>query len=143
LYFLALHGTLFGSGLSMTSLYSVLNWERNWQQSLYLLTSGRARTTFPYLGLSANGLQSSSKAELQGPHSSENLAGAVKNMLIELDLERKLLAITGDNASTRTEWFRSFIMIYNKSSTMSLYSVVQIAYLAHILNLIVKDVLLR
>jgi hypothetical protein len=37
--------------------------------------------------------------ELHGPHSGENLAAAVEILLIELNLEHKLLSITGDNAS--------------------------------------------
>jgi hypothetical protein len=36
--------------------------------------------------------------ELQGTHSGENLANAVENMLVELNLEHKLISITGDNA---------------------------------------------
>jgi hypothetical protein len=36
--------------------------------------------------------------ELYGPHSGENLAAVVRAMLLELNLEDKLLIITSDNA---------------------------------------------
>lgn len=38
-------------------------------------------------------------SEIQGDHTGENLAESVENMLIELNLELKLLTITADNAS--------------------------------------------
>jgi hypothetical protein len=37
--------------------------------------------------------------ELNGSHRGENLAAAVEATLMELELERKLITITGDNAS--------------------------------------------
>jgi len=36
--------------------------------------------------------------ELQGIHSGENVATAIHTMLSELDLQEKLITITGDNA---------------------------------------------
>lgn len=82
--------------------------------------------------------------ELRGPHSGENLAAAIQALLIELNLERKLLSITGDNASNNermaVELFKSLQKTYGADSLFcGLDSYIRC--LAHIINLIVKDIL--
>ena len=82
--------------------------------------------------------------ELRGPHSGENLAAAIQALLIELNLERKLLSITGDNASNNermaVELFNSLQKTYGADSLFcGLDSYIRC--LAHIINLIVKDIL--
>ncbi|KAK9241907.1 hypothetical protein V1506DRAFT_509965 [Lipomyces tetrasporus] len=82
--------------------------------------------------------------ELHGPHSGENLATAVEEVLIELDLEHKLLSIAGDNASNNE---RMALMLSESLQTKcetnplcrGLGSYVRC--LAHIIHLIVKDIL--
>ncbi|KAJ5288432.1 hypothetical protein N7508_011207 [Penicillium antarcticum] len=88
-------------------------------------------------------------AELQGIHSGENLSIAVENMLIELGLEDKLSSITGDNASNNeamaSELFLSLSDRPGVEEAMPapLYRGLDsyIRCLAHVLNLIVKDIL--
>jgi hypothetical protein len=91
-------------------------------------------------------------AELHGAHSGENLATAVETTLIELGLEHKLITITGDNASNNetmaSELFYSLsnrLQVLGKDSTKDMAPLYQgldsyIRCLAHILNLIVKDI---
>ena len=45
--------------------------------------------------------------ELVGPHSGQNLAEVVKELLVELSLEDKLLAIIGDNATNNESMAKS------------------------------------
>jgi hypothetical protein len=82
--------------------------------------------------------------ELRGPHSGENLAAAVHELLIELDLEQKLISITGDNASNN-ESMADLISqsLRTKFETDPLFCGVgsYVRCLAHILNLIVQDIL--
>ncbi|KAJ5994681.1 hypothetical protein N7481_001658 [Penicillium waksmanii] len=83
--------------------------------------------------------------ELHGPHSGENLAAAIQALLIELNLERKLLSITGDNASSNermaVQLYDSLQKTYGTDSLLcGLDSYIRC--LAHIINLIVKDILL-
>ncbi|KAJ5084978.1 hypothetical protein N7532_009749 [Penicillium argentinense] len=88
-------------------------------------------------------------AELQGIHSGENLAIAVENMLIELSLKDKLISITGDNASNNeamaSELFFSLSDRPSVEEAMPapLYRSLDsyISCLAHVLNLIVKNIL--
>jgi hypothetical protein len=87
--------------------------------------------------------------ELHGAHSGENLATAVESTLIELGLEQKLISITGDNASNNetmaSELFHSLSnrLQFQKKDARLLYQGLDsyIRCLAHILNLIVKDIL--
>lgn len=44
-------------------------------------------------------------------HSGENLAAAVEEMLVELDLEYKLITITGDNASNNERLFHVYLKV--------------------------------
>ena len=78
-----------------------------------------------------------------GPHSGEDLATAFENMLIELDLECKVVTITGDNASHNgrvasllfqdlTQQLGADPLFRNGSSYARCFS--------HILNHIVKDI---
>jgi hypothetical protein len=83
--------------------------------------------------------------ELRGLHSGENLAAAVKAMLMELGLESKLIAITGDNA-TNNEVMVSELYHSLKATNPGKEPLFQgedsyVRCLAHILNLIVKDIL--
>jgi hypothetical protein len=87
--------------------------------------------------------------ELQGTHSGENLANTVENILVELSLEHKLISITGDNA-TNNEAMASelYFSLSDRSkeqdaNTAPLYRGLDsyIRCLAHVLNLIVKDIL--
>lgn len=88
-------------------------------------------------------------AELQGIHSGENLAITVENMLIELGLEDKLISITGDNASNNEAMASElYFSLSDRSGVQDaipapLYRGLDsyIRCLAHILNLIVKDIL--
>ncbi|KAJ5642740.1 hypothetical protein N7490_006740 [Penicillium lividum] len=81
--------------------------------------------------------------KLHGPHSGENMAAAIQALLIELNLERKLLSITGDNARKNermaVELFNSLQKTYGADSLFcGLDSYTR--RLAHIINLIVKDI---
>jgi hypothetical protein len=83
--------------------------------------------------------------ELHGPHSGENLAAAVEILLIELNLEHKLLSITGDNASNNErialQLFQNLQKTYRADPLFcGLGSYIRC--LAHIINLIVKGILL-
>ncbi|OQD74710.1 hypothetical protein PENANT_c169G07139 [Penicillium antarcticum] len=111
----------------------------------------------PILGIIGHGLTDEFEyrerllefAELQGIHSGENLSIAVENMLIELGLEDKLSSITGDNASNNeamaSELFLSLSDRPGVEEAMPapLYRGLDsyIRCLAHVLNLIVKDIL--
>jgi hypothetical protein len=87
--------------------------------------------------------------ELQGIHSGENLATAVENMLMELSLEDKLISITGDNASNNEAMASELYFSLSDRSRVQnaipapLYRGLDsyIRCLAHVLNLIVKDIL--
>ena len=92
--------------------------------------------------------------EIQGEHSRENLAEIVESLLIELNLESKLLTITADNTSNNETLY--FTLYENLSKRFdikfenieSLYSTLRfrrldsfIRCLAYILNLIIKQFL--
>jgi hypothetical protein len=87
--------------------------------------------------------------ELRGAHSGENLAVAVRTTLRELDLEYKLTAITGDNASNNEVMASELFNTLNgKIDTGNVQNKIQfygldsyIRCLAHIRTLIVKDIL--
>ncbi|KAK9364418.1 ribonuclease H-like domain-containing protein [Lipomyces kononenkoae] len=89
--------------------------------------------------------------EIYGTHSGENLSAAVETTLAELGLERKLITITGDNASNnQTVASELFYCLSEKldlqedsNDSVLLYRGLDsyIRCLAHILNLIVKDIL--
>ena len=82
--------------------------------------------------------------ELHGPHSGENLAAAVESLLIELGLEQKLLSITGDNASNNERMVLQLSQNLQKKHEINLLFSGLGSYvrcLAHIINLIVKDIL--
>jgi hypothetical protein len=81
--------------------------------------------------------------ELHGIHSGENLATAVQCTLSELDLESKVIAITGDNASNNKVMASELYHAIKKLSPEIQFHGVDsyIRCLAHILNLIVKDIL--
>lgn len=91
--------------------------------------------------------------ELVGPHSGENMTFAVVNLLQELDIAPKILTITGDNAGNNgtmcdtlhvalsklyddedTEFRLRHLMRFHGRSSF-------IRCLAHIINLICKDIL--
>ena len=92
-------------------------------------------------------------AELHGAHSGENLALAVQTTLEELGLQHKLMAMTGDNASnneTMADALYHSLTNYaegedqESSETTPLKFQGSSSYvrcLAHVINLIVKDVL--
>lgn len=84
--------------------------------------------------------------ELQGIHSGENIAIAIQSTLSELDLQEKLITITGDNASNNETMASELFHLLsettldkNKIQFQGLNSYIRC--LAHILNLIVKDIL--
>jgi hypothetical protein len=84
--------------------------------------------------------------ELQGIHSSENMAAAIWTMLSELDLQEKLITIMGDNASNNKtmalELCHSLIgTAFDKKKIQFQGLDSYIRCLAHILNLIMKDIL--
>jgi hypothetical protein len=82
--------------------------------------------------------------ELHGVHSGENLAAAVEALLVELHLESKLIAITGDNASNNEAMAHELHESLKKRlSSPPLFQGLEsyVRCLAHILNLIVKDIL--
>lgn len=82
--------------------------------------------------------------ELSGPHSGENLAAAVEDMLMELGLEQKLITITGDNASNNERMVSHLSQsLRQKLGINPLFRGPDsyVRCLAHILNLIVKDIL--
>ncbi|KAJ5900204.1 uncharacterized protein N7473_004274 [Penicillium subrubescens] len=83
--------------------------------------------------------------ELYGLHSGENLAAAIEALLIELNLEHKLLSITGDNASNNERIaLQLFQNLQKTCGTDPLFGGLgsYIRCLAHIINLIVKVILL-
>jgi hypothetical protein len=74
------------------------------------------------------------------------MAAAVQTMLSELDLQEKLITITGDNASNNetmaSELFHSLIgTAFDKKKIQFQGLDSYVRCLAHILNLIVKDIL--
>lgn len=82
--------------------------------------------------------------ELLGPHSGENLAVAVEEMLVELGLEYKLITITGDNASNNERMVSCLSQNLRQKLGVNPLFHGQDSYircLAHVLNLIVKDIL--
>ena len=84
--------------------------------------------------------------ELHRVYSRENLAAAVQLTLSELDLEEKLIIITGDNASNNetmaSELYYTLKGKIGESSTLQFQGLDSyIRCLAHILNLVVKDIL--
>ncbi|OGE46980.1 hypothetical protein PENARI_c080G05268 [Penicillium arizonense] len=82
--------------------------------------------------------------ELYGPPSGEYLAAAIQALLVELNLERKLLSIT-DNASNNERMAIQLCdNLKNSSGTNSLFRGLDsyIRCLAYIINLIVEDILL-
>lgn len=91
--------------------------------------------------------------EINGPHSGENLADVVLNMLDELDIAPKLLTITGDNAGNNGTLCDSLhdqlLKKYdNDDDCFRIRPLMRfrgrqsfIPCLAHILNLICRDVL--
>jgi hypothetical protein len=82
-------------------------------------------------------------AELRGTHSGENIAQVVFSMLQELNLQQKLLTITGDNASNNEAMvlFLHDLLKTQCPEPQFLGLDSYIRCLAHILNLIVKDIL--
>lgn len=81
--------------------------------------------------------------ELCGTHSGENLAAAVETLLEELGLEHKLITITGDNASNNETMVSE--LFHNLQENLNSAPLFQgldsyVRCLAHILNLIVKDI---
>jgi hypothetical protein len=85
--------------------------------------------------------------EIEGAKSRENIARIVFELLHELDIESKVLSITGDNASnneTLVEEFNSSLCKYFARSPTTLRFHRQESFircLAYILNLIVKKIL--
>lgn len=82
--------------------------------------------------------------ELYGTHSGENIAAAIHKTLVELNLESKLITITGDNASNNEVMVSELFHILTKESSQTILFQGLDSYircLAHILNLIVKDIL--
>jgi hypothetical protein len=84
--------------------------------------------------------------ELQGIHSGENLASAIQTMLSQLDLQEKLITITGDNAGNNevmaSELFHTLKeTAFDKDKIQFQGLDSYIRCLAHVLNLIVKDIL--
>ena len=87
--------------------------------------------------------------EIEGPKSGENIGGIMLDLLCELDIESKLLSITGDSVSNNKslmsevevrlrEWFLSI----ESSNTLRFCG--QDSYIrciAHVLNRIVKKLL--
>lgn len=79
--------------------------------------------------------------ELKGIHSGDNIARAVHKVLIELHLEEKLISITGDNASNNEAMVSILEGLLGDSNSLFKGLGSFIRCLAHILNLIVKDIL--
>ncbi len=91
--------------------------------------------------------------ELPGPHSGENMAAVVLAMLHELDLAPKLLTITGDNAGNNGTMcdtiYADLSKVYDdEDGDFRLRPLMRfhgrasfIRCLAHIINLICKDIL--
>lgn len=93
-------------------------------------------------------------SEIQGEHTGENLAESVENMLVELNIESKLLSITADNASNNEALCYylyenlckrrdlDFNNTENQSLTLRFHGVDSfVRCLAYILNLVVKQFL--
>lgn len=84
--------------------------------------------------------------DLLDPHSGENLTSAIEDTLIDLDIECKVIAITGDNASNNKKMGSLLSQrLKEKHGDDTLFRDLDhfIQCLAHILNLIVKDILCR
>ena len=88
-------------------------------------------------------------AEIEGPKSGENMGAIVLQLLDELDLERKLLSITADNASNNetlideveTGLREQFLHTESSNALRFRGQDSYIRCLAHVLNLIVKEIL--
>lgn len=84
--------------------------------------------------------------ELTGVHSGENIASAVEGVLVELDLEQKLIAITADNASNNERMVDVLAdTLSQKHGSRARFQGSQsyVRCLGHIINLIVKDILAK
>jgi hypothetical protein len=84
--------------------------------------------------------------KLHGVYSGENLATAIYTTLAELDLKYKLVAITGDNATNNkvmvSELYHTLKKEIHPQKKVQFYGLDSYIHcLAHILNLIVKDIL--
>jgi hypothetical protein len=92
-------------------------------------------------------------AEIEGPHSGQNMAELLQQTLAELQIEHKVLTITADNAANNetlmSELYLNLTEIFSsadasKQSTANLRFQGVDSYircLAHVLNLIVSDIL--
>ena len=89
-------------------------------------------------------------SEIEGPKSGENMGGLVMDLLEELNIETKLLSITGDNASNNETLMDAvesglqdkFSLSENETNTIRFQGRESfIRCLAHVLNLIVKKLL--
>lgn len=113
----------------------------------------RSESSFSIVGIIGHWLADEfeyrEKLELQGIYSGENLVIALENMLIELCLKDKLISITGDNASNNEAMATDLFFSLSYRPTVDdakpawLYRGVDsyIRCLAHVLNMIVKDIL--
>ena len=93
--------------------------------------------------------------ELPGAHSGENMAAVVLDMLQELDIAPKLLTVTGDNAGNNGTMCDTLYVELSKSydnedREFRLKPLMRfhgrpsfIRCLAHVINLICKDILAR
>jgi hypothetical protein len=91
--------------------------------------------------------------ELSGVHSGENMAELLQRMLVELQIEHKLLTITADNASNNETLMSELYFNLTEKFTTENSSVSHkkrlrfngvdsyVRCLAHVLNLIVSDIL--
>jgi hypothetical protein len=82
--------------------------------------------------------------QIFGPHTGENIAATVYKTLVELGLTSKLTTITGDNASNIQEMVSELHLTLEEKSLQPIRFRGVDSYircLAHILNLIVKDIL--
>ncbi|KAK9364368.1 hypothetical protein V1509DRAFT_643760, partial [Lipomyces kononenkoae] len=81
--------------------------------------------------------------ELVGVHSGDNMAQMVLDVLKELDLTKKLIAVTADNASNNGTFVETLgLMLEEEGDDVRFRGREDfISCLAHVLNLIVKDIL--
>ena len=84
-------------------------------------------------------------SKIQGPYTSENIAGVAIDLLEELDISTKLLTLISDNASNNDALVDNILHgLQERYPTTSLRFDGPNSYIrciAHILNLVVKDIL--
>ncbi|PKK55939.1 hypothetical protein RhiirC2_671801, partial [Rhizophagus irregularis] len=80
-------------------------------------------------------------SHIEGPHSGENLASKLFEVLKEFELLQKILGISTDNASNMNKMFSKFESICEYEGIEFIAKNQRVHCLAHIINLAVQNIL--